>query len=229
MRVSGLSLMILVVTGCSSGDECADLLCGPCPPAIEIEVSAPGTTEPPNIAGPVALECHPRSNGWMCVAPSAPVGTHVFEVGLGAETGTVTVDVEEGGGGCCACSTMGGTGRVELGGRPTDGGIAVDASSGGCNPSLVEFPMEDGALEPGTLCDDVFACVPASAVDSVEAATVFDCHAEDIGLSCATGEVGCRYADPGGPSDLDEAEVANVCALSVHEPAPSRMVCRVYL
>ena len=90
----------------------------------------------------------------------------------------------------------------------------------------VAFPM-GGSLTPGTLCDDVFACV----LDGAHAAQVeavaphFECSMTPDGT--CTGWT-CTYRNPGGPSTLDEAEIDEICRVTVIVPAPS-LICRVYL
>lgn len=263
MRALWMASMVLFVSGCSCGDDCAGIACEPCPPAIQIDVRAPEAGETPAVSGPVELTCDARPGGWICHTVSAPVGRYTFEVSLAGASRTVTIELREGGEACCSCPTESAVGQVDFSG-PADGGAedadagaedagaedagaedggSADAAAPGdagrtdagaltdgglaCDPSLVEVPT-GGELEVGTLCDDVFACVPAAAVASIEASTVFDCTGVTE-FSCGGSDRACRYADPAGPSTLDEAELANICALTVHAPPPSRVVCQVYL
>jgi hypothetical protein len=100
-----------------------------------------------------------------------------------------------------------------------------------CRPERVSFPM-GGTLEVGTLCDDVFVCV----ADATEAARVtaasprFDCTSEGPGHPCGD-RMRCAYrgVGGGGPSTLDAQEIADICTVTVIEPAPSGIVCVVYL
>ena len=104
---------------------------------------------------------------------------------------------------------------------------AGSLDAGTCNPSAVRFLPAGGALAVGQLCDDVFVCVAGS----TEAATVtaasasFTCSATPEG-PCAGWT--CAYRDPGGPSTLDAAELAEVCAVTLLSPTPD-VVCVIYL
>jgi len=99
---------------------------------------------------------------------------------------------------------------------------------GSCNPAAVSFP-QGGALAPGTLCDELYAC----ATDAADAARI---QAASPRFSCAPGsEPGsgcgsytCAYRNPGGPSTLDESEIADICALTVLTPPPP-LRCAVFV
>lgn len=109
-------------------------------------------------------------------------------------------------------------GELDVG--PFDGGT--------CNEGAVRFiPSGAGPLEVGTLCDDVFVCLGSLG----EGAAVM--AASDRFVCASTSEAGCtgatcRYADPGGPSTLDQAELDAICAVTVALPSPD-LVCMVYL
>ena len=108
----------------------------------------------------------------------------------------------------------------------TDAG-ASDASAPDCRPERVRFAyLASGPFEVGLLCDDLVVCVAdeAEATRVRAASSVFECEATPTG-PCAG--MTCRYADPGGPSVVDEAELAEICAGTRVEPAPD-VVCVVY-
>lgn len=121
-------------------------------------------------------------------------------------------------------------GRGDAGGADAgraDAG-AADGGSAACDPSAVAFPM-GGSLAPGTLCDEVYACaVDRADADRIEAASdVFECTpGAEPASTC--GAFTCSYRDPGGPSVLDEAEIAEICKVTVLEPTPV-MRCVVFL
>jgi hypothetical protein len=97
-----------------------------------------------------------------------------------------------------------------------------------CNPAAVTFP-QGGTLAPGTLCDELYAC----ATDAADAARI---EAASPNFSCAPGsEPGssctaytCAYRNPGGPSTLDESEIAEICTLTVLVPTPP-LRCAVFI
>lgn len=101
-----------------------------------------------------------------------------------------------------------------------------DAAS--CNPAAVAFP-QGGTLAPGTLCDELYAC----AADAADAARI---EAASPHFSCAPGAepqssctaYTCAYQNPGGPSTLDAAEIADICALTVLAPTPA-LRCAVFI
>jgi hypothetical protein len=100
-----------------------------------------------------------------------------------------------------------------------DGAGGVDAS-GSCHPGAVMFP-QGGTLAPGTLCDEVYACADdAAGAARIEAASPrFSC-APGAEPQSACAAYTCAYRNPGGPSTLDEAELADICALTVLAPSP---------
>ncbi len=114
--------------------------------------------------------------------------------------------------------------------RAADADAGADTGDGGqvgCNPAAVRFVPPGGALRVGQLCDDVVAC----ASSDVEAAAVmaaskkFRCQPLPSN-GCPSWT--CLYADPSGPSVLDETEIAEICRVTVLSPTP-RMTCFVYL
>ena len=99
---------------------------------------------------------------------------------------------------------------------------AVDAGrdAGACNAAAIAFP-QGGTLAPGTLCDEVYACADdAAGAARIEAASpVFSCApGAEPGSTC--GAYTCAYRNPGGPSALDAAEIADICALTLLVPPP---------
>ena len=102
-----------------------------------------------------------------------------------------------------------------------DGDGRTDASAdSGCNAAAVAFP-QGGTLAPGTLCDEVYACADeAAGAARIEAASpMFSC-APGPGAGSACGAYTCAHRNPGGPSTLDAAEIADICALTLLVPAP---------
>jgi hypothetical protein len=111
-------------------------------------------------------------------------------------------------------------------------GAVTDAASadgpGACNAAAVAFP-QGGALTPGTLCDELYACAPdAAGAAQIEAASPhFSCAAgAEPGSGCTAYT--CAYRNPAGPSTLDASEIADVCAVTVLSPAPS-LRCVVFI
>jgi hypothetical protein len=104
---------------------------------------------------------------------------------------------------------------------------AADALRG-CDPAAVAFP-QGGALAPGTLCDELYACADdAAGAARIEAASPhFSCApGAEPGSGC-TGYT-CAYRNPAGPSMLDAAEVSDICALTVLAPPPP-LRCVVFI
>lgn len=224
-------LLALVSSGCECASECDERLCDICPYAISIDVVVPGGAEPV-VTGTPALSCETASSMTHCFADAEP-GSYTYEVSAaGRPSQTVTLDVGPGGTGCCACDVEGDYALVSFeildAGSIDAGSIDAGASDAGmCNPDIVEFPM-GGELAPGTLCDDVFVCVdtPSAADQVAMASEAFECAAA-AGDPCTAIE--CRYVGNGGggPSTLDEAEIAEICAVTLVDP--DRVICRVYL
>ena len=103
--------------------------------------------------------------------------------------------------------------RADVGGDPN-----MDA--GACNAAAVAFP-QGGTLAPGTLCDEVYACADdAAGAARIEAASpMFSCApGGEPGSTC--GAYTCAYRNPGGPSTLDAAEIADICAVTRLAPPP---------
>lgn len=242
LRLS-IAIVALLAAGCSSV-ECD---CLPCSDGLVLEIThSPGV---PAVSGDVELACSTEGSVTRCVGNPAAPGSYQFDVTLAGETRTVTVTAERApAGNCCGCEWLDRTERVTLeldaavpedastpmdAGAPRDAGrdasSTQDSGAPACRPERVEFPM-GGDLSPGTLCDDVFVCVPdaSAAAAVVAAAPQFDCTSEPTGSPCDSG-VRCAYRDPGGPSTLDEDEIAAICAVTVLEPPPDRVLCRVYL
>jgi hypothetical protein len=94
------------------------------------------------------------------------------------------------------------------------------SDAGACNPASVAFP-QGGTLAPGTLCDEVYACADdAAGAARIEAASpMFSCApGGEPGSTC--GAYTCAYSNPGGPSTLDAAEIADICAVTRLVPPP---------
>lgn len=117
-----------------------------------------------------------------------------------------------------------GTDAGTLDAGSTDAGTS---DAGTCDPSAVRFIPSGGALAIGQLCDDVFVCVAGSteAAAVTAASAAFTCSATPEG-PCAGWT--CAYRDPGGPSTIDAAELAQICAVTVLAPTPD-LVCMIYL
>lgn len=177
-------------------------------------------------------------------------GTYVFVITApGYAPAEATLVVRPGTTGCCACAVQGDATTVELG--ATDGGVALDAGLDGgvvgtdggssdsgkpdagaddaalptCRPERVWFPR-GGDLSPGTFCDDVFVCVAdeAEAERLMAASSNFICG--DVGAPCEG--VGCAFLIPESPAFLDEAEIQAICAVTLLEPPPERIMCIVH-
>ena len=108
-----------------------------------------------------------------------------------------------------------------------DASTPIDASAsadgGGCNPDAVRFLyLASGPLEVGTFCDAIHVCATSPAeVSRVEAASAdFDCG--DTPEPPCEGRT-CTY----DPATIDEAELAEVCAVTLVTPAPD-IVCVVW-
>jgi hypothetical protein len=153
----------------------------------------------------------------------------VAGLGCGCDAGSVNVGD--------AAADAGGDGGAADGrpdGAPGDGPAGdrgstdtAGADAGACNAAAVAFPR-GGLLAPGTLCDDVFACADdAAAVARIQAASgLFQCMPSPVPESTCTA-FACAYRNPRGPTILDEAEIAEICRVTLVTPAP-RMVCVVY-
>ncbi len=225
-----LACLLVLLGGCSS-DPCDETLCGACAPAITLTIVAAEGAHA-TVSGDAALECSTAGATTTCVSSAdiAP-GTYAFTITApGYETAEATLEILPGGSGCCACPVQSASEHVDLVGPDAGASMPVDASadaSVACRPDRVEFPM-GGDLSPGTLCDDVLVCVAdAAAAARVEAASPsFDCA---VGPGGPCDGVRCLYRDPGGPSTLDDTEIQSICAITVLEPAPDRIICQVYL
>lgn len=248
-----LATVLLAAAGCSSPP--VDCRCA-CPPALALEIMHPNGAMP-TVSGDVELTCSTTGGRTYCSADDAEAGAHEYEVSLaGHGTRTVTLDARPAlaGASCCGVACRWILTRVNLdlgmpdagpmpdaGTPPADAGrdasaaldaatdARVDAAASSCEPERVEFPA-GGDLSVGTLCDDVFVCVPDAGATAavVAAASQFDCTSEPAGFPCADGEVRCAYRDPGGPSTLDQPEIDAICAVTVLEPPPTRIVCMVW-
>ena len=97
-----------------------------------------------------------------------------------------------------------------------------------CNAAAVAFP-QGGTLAPGTLCDELYACADdaAGAARIEAAASTFSCAPGSEPASACTAYT-CAYRNPGGPSTLDAAEIADICAVTRLVPPPP-MRCVVFV
>jgi len=96
----------------------------------------------------------------------------------------------------------------------------ADAAAAMCNAGAVRFAgIARGPLTVGTLCDELTVCVnhPTEAAAVMAASSVFQCSAAPE-TPCAS--MTCSYRDPGGPSVLDAAELAEICAVTLITPTP---------
>lgn len=225
-----------LAAGCGSTSECG--LCGACPETVSIVVRlAAGAEGPPSIGG-AAIPCAESDPGsWICTTSTIESGAHTITVSApGHAPRELTFTITPAPAGCCTCRgsfdddvtlvPTGGDGGVDGGARDAaTSDAAVSADAGMCDPSQVRFPM-GGALEVGTLCDDVFVCLddPGGAAAVMAAAPSFVCSSTPEGPCPATT---CAYRNPGGPSTLDEQELADICAVTLLDP--DDMECRVYL
>lgn len=224
---------------------CGTVVCDcACPDALLLVITHPAGASP-TVRGEPSLACTTYGDATSCRRHHVDeAGAFTYEVHLdGHAPRAVSLAAERDGvsGGCCNCSWRDRSAQVSFG--PADAGLADasipdagarDASSPdagvSCRPERVEFPM-GGELSPGALCDSVFVCADdEAAVARLQAASSrFDCTSEPSGYPCGD-EVRCAYRteEGGGPSTLDEHEIADICAVTVLEP-PLRIVCVVYL
>jgi hypothetical protein len=243
LRLALLLLLALALDACRSGD-CADVTCGACPQSLTLTVTlAGGGAGPVTVTGAGTTTCAPSGAVWACGAAGLGPGEYTATVSAPGHASVMeTFTITAASAGCCACT---GTHTASLtlevapdvdaslpdaggsdSGPEADAGPGTDSGAESCNPSAVAFPM-GGDLSPGTLCDDVFACV----ADATEAAAV---TAASSSFTCSPTPSGpcsaytCMYAGPGGPSTLDAAEIAEICAVTLVTPTPA-MTCRVYL
>lgn len=241
------ALLLWILTGCGS----VVCECDECPAALRLDVRhAVGVT--PVVTGAPSLRCRTEGGVTTCRAEETEPGAAAYEVSAAGETPrTVEVSAErDTSGGCCGCRWRDRRVTVELG-VPADGSAPADGDGGldaggadagpdaslgdagspPCRPERVRFPM-GGELAPGTLCDDVFVCsADAAAVARLQATSSrFDCS-EPVGFPCEGGTLRCAYRGDGGggPSVLDEREIADLCAVTTLEPPPDAIVCVVYL
>jgi hypothetical protein len=228
----GTVLLGLPIAGCECGDSCEGVSCGPCPPALTLEIVVPGGAVP-MVTGSPSLSCETAVSMTLCTGDAEP-GSYTYEIAAeGRAPRSVTLTVGAGTSGCCACDVEGDYERVSfeiLDAGPTDAGLDADVTpdAGTGRAERVEFPM-GGTLAPGTLCDDVFVCVPdEDAAAAVTAASPeFDCTVGP-GDPC-TGGVRCAYAAQPDEPLLDAADVDAICAVTILEPPPDTILCRVYV
>jgi hypothetical protein len=237
-----LFLCVLALAGCECGTDCGGVVCGPCPNAISIDIVVPGGGTP-GVSGTPALSCETVGSMTHCFGDAGP-GEYTYEISApGRAPRSVTLALEPGGTGCCACAVEAdseyvsfeildaGTDASTMDASATDAGEDASSSvdAGSCRPERVDFPS-GGGLEPGTMCDDVFVCAPDAdyAARVVAASGSFTCTGVD-GAPC--DGVLCRFVgnDGGGPSTLDALEIEEICAVTLIDPEPLEFVCRVYL
>jgi hypothetical protein len=151
---------------------------------------------------------------------------HVFAGGVGDTGNGVAVDPRGNAvvtGSFLDTVGFGGGARTSAGG--SDAFVLSLGCACPCRPERVSFPM-GGELSPGALCDDVVVCVSddAAAARVLAASSSFVCDSPD-GLCCQYREGGTG----GGPAVLDASEIAEICAVTMLEPAPDSITCVVYL
>lgn len=125
----------------------------------------------------------------------------------------------------CGDGAPGDAGAVDAGVQ-APGGSSSDAHPAGCRPERVTPFGGASAFALGVLCDDVHVCA-ANADDAARVTEVtehFVCEA--AAGPCAAWT--CTFRNPGGPGVIDEAEYAEICAVTVLEP-PLALSCYVYL
>ncbi|MDX9722855.1 MAG: hypothetical protein RBU37_19050 [Myxococcota bacterium] len=77
-------------------DECEDIACSPCPPAVMLVVES-ADQEPISNLTINTGSCHEQSDGWRCSA-DFPLGTHTLELSAeGYQSQTLTVEVKPSG------------------------------------------------------------------------------------------------------------------------------------
>jgi hypothetical protein len=228
--------LTLSIAGCSS-TTCG--ACGPCPESFIARVTAPG-------AGSVEIDgvpCAADGGVFVCsVTPGVGARTVLIQA-PGFVTATESVITAPPPAGCCTCSAQttrdvtlrpvgsdagAGDASVDDAGAPasdagSDGGMAIDAGASTCDESRVMFRPAGGHLEPGQLCDDVFACAAddADAARIVAAASSFVCDPAPkgpcSGITCVMR-----------PSTLDANEISEICALT-QLASPPEISCLIYL
>lgn len=246
--LSSLVLGLVVgISGCSGDEDCAGVLCGPCPQAIQMHVRLAGVASGVVTASGVdGVGCSAAGDGsFYCNASSVAPGTYTLTIAApGHVPETVTFTLAPRGAGCCACSGSVSRELTLASSTDSDGGLAPDAgvgpdagvvtdAGGGdggsttCDPSALSFIPPGGSLSVGQLCDDVFVCVDgASAAATVMSASArFSCSATPEG-PCPGWT--CAYRNPGGPSTLDADEISEICKVTVLVPRPA-MTCMIYL
>jgi hypothetical protein len=108
MKATALGITLgLVLAAC--GDDaatCDGILCGACPPALELRVtSASGETPADVVVEGAALECGETVVGVVvCTAQELAVGRHELTVRAAGEAPiSLTLEILADGGGCCSC------------------------------------------------------------------------------------------------------------------------------
>lgn len=103
----------------------------------------------------------------------------------------------------------------------------IDAEPGpSCNLAITVQIPGGGPIALGVLCDDVYACMPnlVQAQALMMAAPDFSCVPGPAG-PCIAGQYACSFL----PSIVDEAELAEICAVTVLPMPPAEVRCTVYL
>ncbi len=103
---------------------------------------------------------------------------------------------------------------------------AITDAGATCNLDAVRFAgIARGPLQIGALCDEVNVCVRnrAEAARVMAASSRFSCAASAFPCTGMT----CSYRDPAGPSEIDAAELQEICAVTTLTPTPD-IACVVF-
>jgi hypothetical protein len=102
------------VFACGCSPNCDDVLCGPCPPALSLDIIVPGGAVP-TVTGSPALVCESASGMTYCSSNDAVPGDYVYTVAAeGRPARSVTLTVGPAGSGCCTCAVEAAYARVSF-------------------------------------------------------------------------------------------------------------------
>ena len=108
----------------------------------------------------------------------------------------------------------------------TDCVARPDVDLASCDPNRLRFVIEDRAMAVGDYCDDIQMCIAtglAAAVETIEPG--FNCNREGP-QGCPTGQRRCVWNDP---DDIDAAEYARLCEITLLVDGPESVGCYLYL
>jgi hypothetical protein len=96
-----------------------------------------------------------------------------------------------------------------------------------CDPSRTHNWVAQRPIEPGDFCDDIQLCAASAAVAAAVIAAVpgFECVPAGGEGGCEAGQRFCRWNDP---DEIDAAEWASLCEITVLD-VPPMLECFVYL